>query len=515
MKLRSMHKVVLALLLGVCVASVAVVPVMAESELAAQQVLRIGTDAGFTTLDPHMTSIVVDHSVIQQVYGSLFRYVWPTGELVPDLCTSYEVSADGLVYVFHLRKGVQWHKGYGEFTAHDVKYSIGRVVDPAAATRFAGEFALVSDVTVLDDYTVQLTLKKPYASLLHKLSSFRQGFIVNRRAVEEFGAEFGRNPIGTGPFVFEEWVPQTRIVLNANPDYYAGAPTLQQLIFLPMGEAATRQMALETGAIDVMEVGDATTYQVLSRDPSITVKRVPSTTYVAIGINTTVKPFTDVRVRQALAYAIDKDAIVEGVLTDVAVRADTLVPPSFPGHTTDLPIYEYNPTLARQLLAQAGYPNGFETSIQYARLSASGTFHEAVIPIQQYWAAVGVKLNLEVVDSATWSKLLGEDGVALSYAGLSRPPDVDMLMVYWDATGSLNFINYDIQDLIDQGRVETDPEARAAIYAEFQRRIATDVPMIPLFYPYQMLAMQTYVQNMGVDLLRGFWAYEVYIAAHE
>jgi len=508
-------RVAFVLLLGICATLWSEVGVVAEGELAAEQVLRIGTEAGFTTLDPHMTSIVVDHSVIQHVYSALFRYDWPTGEIVPDLCTSWEVSEDGLVYVFHLRQGVKWHKGYGEFTAHDVKYSMERVVDPAAATRFAVEFALITDITVLDDYTVQLTLKQPYASLLHKLTAFRQGFIVNRKAVEEFGAEFGRNPIGTGPFVFEEWVPQTRVVLTANPDYYAGPPILQKLIFTMIAEPATRQMALETKAVDVMEVGDATTYRVLKENPEITVKRVPSTMYAAIGINTTVAPFTDVRVRQALAYAIDKDEIVDTVLTDIAVRADTIVPPSFPGYTTDLFIYDYDPARARELLAEAGYASGFETSIQYARLSASGTFHEAMIPIQQYWAAVGVKLNLELVDSATWSKLLGTDSVALSYAGLSRPPDVDMLMIYWDKAGSLNFINYDVQALIDAGRIETDPEARAAIYADFQRRLAADVPIIPLFYPYQMLAMQNYVRNMEVDLLRGFWAYEVFIEAHE
>lgn len=489
-------------------------PATPSPELASEQVLRIGINATFNTLDPHKTAITTDHAVIHHIQSGLFRYA-PGAELQADLCTDWEVSGDGLVYTFHLREGVQWHKGYGEFTADDVKYSIERVLDPEAQTRFAVEFAGVDEIEVVDDYTLRITLKEPYAPFLHKLAAFRQGFIMNQDAVEEFGDDIARVPIGTGPFIFDHWTPRTEIVLVANPDYYAGPPTLDKLIFVPIPEVATLEMALESGDVDVMEVTDATTYERFLANPDITVKKVPSLMQCSIGFNTKMEPFTDVRVRRALAYAIDKDEIIDYILAGVATRADSPVAPAFFGYTEDVTIYGYDPDRARELLAEAGYADGFETTTYYGATSGYGFFPTAMLAVQEDWADVGVQLNIEVVDGATWMDLCGRHEVPLSYAGITRPPDPDLaLTIYHDENGAINFVQYDIQELLEAGRTEQDVDARRAIYEEIQQRLTEDAAMIPLFYPDSVLAMGNYVQGMEVDMMRGYWAYDTSILAH-
>ncbi len=490
------------------------VPPTPGPELATEQVLRVGIGNTFNTLDPHKTAITTDHAVIHHIYSGLFRYT-PDAQLQPDLCTDWEVSDDGLVYTFHLREGVQWHKRYGEFTARDVKYSIERQLDPETQTSFGVEFKLVDEIEVVDDYTVRITLKEPYVVFVQKLAAFRQGFILNQQAVEEFGEDIARNPIGTGPFIFDHWTPGVEVVLVANPDYYAGPPTLDRLVFVPIPEATTLEMALESGDVDVMEVTDPTTYERFEADPDITVKKVPSLMQCSLGMNTTMEPFTDIRVRKAMAYAINKDEIIEHVLTGVATRADSILAPAFFGYTEDLPTYDYDPDRARELLTEAGYADGFET-MAYSPLTAGyGFFPTALIAMQEDWAEVGIDVEIQAVDGATWMDALGRGEAPMSYSGIARPPDPDYALTnYWDVNGPLNFIQYDIQDLLDAGRSEQNVEARRAIYEDIQRRIAEDVPAIPIFYPSSILAMQSYVKGMEVDLQRGYWAYNTYIEAH-
>jgi len=487
----------------------------AGANLAEEQVLRVGLNGSVQMLDPHRTSSAWDHAILNHVFSGLLRYNWHTKLPEPDLATSWDISDDGLEYTFHLREGVQWHKGYGEFTARDVKFSIERVLDPNSQSIFASEFELIESVEVVDDYTVRIRLSSPYIPLLDKLAALKQGFIVSQKAVEEFGEDIATNAIGTGPFVLETWDPANEIVLTANPDYYAGPPTLQRIVFTPIEELTTLTVALESGDVDIIEVTDATTYQQLLNNPNVTVVQSPSFNRVSIGLNTTVEPLDDVRVRQALAYAIDLDTIIDELLKDVAVRAYSFLGPLDFGYTEDIPIYNYDPERARQLLAEAGYEDGFELTAVYPVGAASGILHKCFTAIQGYWADIGVTLNLETPDTTAAISAMAGGNIALGGATTSRPPEPDyVLSVYFDEQGAWNYIHYDIQDLLERGRSETDPEARRAIYEEIQRKIAEDVPAIPLAVSVYTIAIQNYVKGMTPDLFRGYWAYEVYIEDH-
>ena len=487
----------------------------AGGNLADEQVLRIGLNGNVQMLDPHRTSSVWDHAILNHIFSGLLRYNWNTRLPEPDLATDWEISDDGLEYVFHLREGVQWHRGFGEFTANDVKFSIERVLDPNSQSIFASEFDLIESVDVVDDYTVRINLSSPYIPLLDKLAALKQGFIVSQKAVEEYGEDIATNAIGTGPFMLETWDPTNEIVLTANPDYYAGPPTLERIVIVPIEELTTLTVALESGDVDIIEVTDATTYQQLLSNENITVVQSPSFNRVSIGLNTTVEPLNEVKVRQALAYAIDLDTIIDELLKDVAERAYSFLGPLDFGYTEDIQIYNYDPDQARQLLAEAGYADGFEVTAVYPVGAASGILHKCLTAIQGYWADIGVTLNLETPDTPVAISAMADGNIAIGGATTSRPPEPDyVLSVYFDEDGAWNYIHYDIQDLLEQGRSETDLDARRAIYEEVQRRIAEDVPAIPLAISVYTIAMQDYVKGMVPDLFRGYWAYDVYIEDH-
>ncbi len=211
--------------------------------------LRVRAAGDGTTLDPAFFSLFFDYQVVNNVYSALLRYKPGTAELMPDLATNWEVSPDGRTYTFRLRQGVRWHKGFGEFTSADVKYSIERIMDPATKSIWAARYSGVERVATPDPYTVTVSLKEPDAYFLSKVSTYREGFIVNQKAVAQFGQDYARNPIGTGPFVFNRWTPKTEIVLDPNDEYYGGAPKVGQVTFKVLPEPATAQAAFEKGGV--------------------------------------------------------------------------------------------------------------------------------------------------------------------------------------------------------------------------------------------------------------------------
>ncbi|MBC7078611.1 MAG: ABC transporter substrate-binding protein [Synergistales bacterium] len=179
--------------------------------------------ADIENVDPAYITAVSDQYIATNVYSGLVRYKPGTGEIEPDLAEDWDISPDGLVYTFHLRRGVKWHKGMGELTSEDVKYSFERILDPATKSLNKLYLEQVADIKTPDKYTVQIKLKEPYAPFLAGLA-YRAGWIVNKKGVEAGGKEYGRQPVGTGPFVFSSYQPGVEVVLAANPDYFGGKP---------------------------------------------------------------------------------------------------------------------------------------------------------------------------------------------------------------------------------------------------------------------------------------------------
>lgn len=450
----------------------------------AQNTIRIALPGEGDTLDPAYMSYVNSFSVATNIYSGLVRYRPGTIELMPDLATSWDISADGLTYTFHLRDDVMWQKGYGKFLAQDVVTSFERIINPATGSRWQGELKNIARITAPDDVTVVFELKSPNAAFLHSISAFRQGLITNAKAVADAGEDYGRHPVGTGAFELVEWVPGVQIELRANPDYYLGKPPIDSAIFVVIADESVRMLALQRGEVDIaMNLQNPEIYKTLKANPSISTGEITTSSSHGINVNTRMAPFDDVRVRQALYYAIDRDLIAEVIWGGLATPAYSDLAPALLGHTADVPRYEYNPEKARELLAEAGYPNGFKTVLYWLTTHSN----ELLGAIRAMWKEVGIDAEARLVDSGTWVATIGS-GEAPLIVSLATRADPDVWYSSFFHTSAfppgLNGTYYDqVDDLIDAGRLESDPAKRAEIYAEIQQHTMSDLPYLPLYWP--------------------------------
>lgn len=294
---------------------------------ASETVLKARLLGNIRTLDASKVNQVNDHVVVDNIHSHLVRFKAGTATIEGDLATSWKISRDGKEYTFNLRKGVKWQKGFGEFTAKDVKYTIERAQDPKTKSPYSDDFSTVKKMEIVDDYTVRIILSEPSAPFLNVTLPYRAGWIVNQAAVEKFGSEYSLNPIGTGPFMFEKYVPGTEVVLAANKEYYEGAPKLDKIVFKPISEETAAEIALEKGDIDIMYFRSPEVYSRLQGNKSIVVEEKAGPGVYFLYFNIDRKPFNDVRVRRAIQYAINKDLIADVIMGKVAIKANNMIPP--------------------------------------------------------------------------------------------------------------------------------------------------------------------------------------------
>ena len=321
-------------------------------------VLIVGQIAEPKALDPAAVTAVNDFRILMNVYDGLVRYRDGTLEVEPALATSWEISEDGTMYTFSLREGVTFHDG-SAFDAEAVKFNFDRMLDESHPYHDTGPFPLafffsaVESVEALDPLTVRFTLNAPYAPFLSNLA-YPTGLIVSPAAVMQHGAEFGRNPSGTGPFQFVEWRSNEAVVVEANPDHWDGAPALEAVVFRPITDANTRTAEMLAGGIDLMvEVPPVALSEFQGADFTIHEQAGPHVWFLIL--NAKEGPFADVRVRQAANYAINKEAIVNDVLEGTAEVAAGPTPPAFAwAYNEALEPYPYDPDKARDLIAEAG-----------------------------------------------------------------------------------------------------------------------------------------------------------------
>src|SRR5215471_15079300 len=316
------------------------------------------------TLDPHTSIIGQTQAIVRFLYRGLTRFAIKDGkvttaEVEPDLAESWTVSDDGTVWTFKLRKGVQFHHNFGEMTAEDVKFSFERQLHHAKGTRFAEELSVIKDITVIDPYTVQITLKSYDPVFPLRMVGYQQGYIVSKKAIEQYGDTYDWHPVGTGPFSFEKHTPREKVILKANPQYYFGRPQIDEIEWFDVPEDATKLIGLEKGTFDLIqpEIVTADMVAQVEKMGAVLDKRGPGG-QERIYINMTQPPFDDIRVRQAFMHAIDRRAIKDTLYPGtLATLADSPLPPGYFGHiAVEMP--EYDPDLAKTLLAQAGHPNG-------------------------------------------------------------------------------------------------------------------------------------------------------------
>lgn len=438
-------------------------------------------------LDPQFQSSLHDYGVADNIYSQLVRYEPGTSNVVGDLATEWEVSDDGLVYTFHLREGVQWHRGFGEVTAHDVKWTYDRMIAPDSQSPGRFDFSMIERIDVLDDHTVVFNLSEPHGPLLNKLAYNRRTGIVNQEAIEQFGADYNFNAVGSGPYMLDEWAPGERIVLAANPDYYEeGLPVTPRIVLVPIADDAVASGALGTGELVLGMFRDPDAIAALEANPNLVVDRGPQSAISALYYRMDRPPFDDIRVRQAVHHAIDKDTLIASVLTGVADVAHTFITPLAPGSAVEtVARYPYDPERARQLLADAGYPNGFQVNLLTTQLEP----WPLVSPMLQFYLEdVGIQIDYRQLEHGTYGTERANSNYDMVVLTVTGPPDPDtwMGLVHSSNTppGNNNsyYANPEVDALIEEATATVDPAARADLYRRVQELVLEDAALLPVFH---------------------------------
>jgi peptide/nickel transport system substrate-binding protein len=456
-------------------------------------VLIVGQIAEPKSLDPAAVTAVNDFRILVNLYEGLLKYESGTLEVAPGLATGWEVSEDGTVYTFTLREGVTFHDGT-PFNAEAVKFNFDRMLNEDHPYHDTGPFPLafffsaVQSTEAVDDLTVRFTLNAPYAPFLSNLA-YPTGLMVSPTAVIAGGADFGRAPVGTGPFRFVEWRSNEAVVIERNADYWGEPAGTQAVVFRPITDANTRVAEMLAGGIDLMVEVPPTALSEFQGDAfTVTEQAGPHVWFLIL--NAKEGPFADVRVRQAANYAIDKEAIVNDVLEGTADVAAGPIPPAFAWAYNDaLEPYPYDPDRARALLAEAG-AEGAEVTF-YVTEGGSGMLDPVPMgtAIQADLEAVGLDVTIETYE---WNTFLGRVNPGLEgqadmaeMAWMTNDPDTLPFLALrteaWPEAGGFNsgyYSNPEVDALLEAARVATDQDERARLYKEMQAIVQEDAPWV-------------------------------------
>jgi len=469
------------------------------------------------TLDPACASDVDSANYIVEVFGGLVT-IDRELQIVPDIAERWDISDDGTVYTFQLRRGVLFHKGDRQATASDVKYSMERALDPDTQSPVAetylgdivgveefadGEADEVTGIEVVDNYTLRLTIDAPKPYFLAKLT-YPTGFVVDRRQVEGSTCfsktNWQRKPNATGPFKLKEWDLGQRIVLEPNSRYHLGAPSLGRVVYTLGGGSAITMY--ENDEIDVTGVGLNDIERV--RDPAEPLNKefheAPRMDIWYIGFNVEDEPFDDPKVRQAFAHAIDKDKLIEVVLLDAVVEADGILPPDIPGFNEDLQGLEFDPEKAQQLLAESNYAEGLpDIEIASSGRGASvGPVSEAILFMWE--ENLGVDVSVRQTEFATFLDDLRDGEYQMFELGwVADYPDPENFLKIQFYSGSSNnysqYANPEVDRLLEQADTEADEARRLSLYQQAEQIIVNEASWIPLFHDKFSVLIKPYVKG--------------------
>lgn len=483
------------------VACVLTVTLALSSSVQAQgDTLTVGIEfRDWDSFDPHFSISAAVNTANQAIFEGLVGH--PPGSFAsfrPGLAESWEASEDGLTWTFHLKRGVQWHKGFGEFTSDDVVYSFSRVQDPDLASPFRNRIPIAS-VEAIDDYTVTISLTSPDPTFLLKLINYHAGNIVSRKAVEAANGDISRNPVGTGPFMFESYTPQEEVVLVRNPDYHGDAPALEGIRFLAIEDRNALDAGMQSGFLDVAQgMVDPLWVERWQGSPFVVDVMDGPGSAAVLYFNLTQPPFDDIRVRQAVAHAIDREALVTNLYGPLASVLHSPVPLTYWGGTDDLPRYDYDPAKARQLLAEAGYPNGLTLSLIQSEQQQMLT---PMTIVQEQLRQVGIVIDFEIVDHATQHRLIREDRNPMVYYAAARLPDASQYLVEFFLSSSITAFNR--VDTLDASIIEAvqtvDDGERLERYEAIQRAIMEDLYIVPLFVQAAGVVIRTPEVDLGYE----------------
>jgi peptide/nickel transport system substrate-binding protein len=462
--------------------------------------LVVGSIGEPSTLLPLLASDSSSHDVAGHVYNGLVRYDRNL-RLEGDLARSWDVSPDGLTITFHLRKGVTWHDGE-EFTSRDPLYTFRVTIDPKTPTAYADAFKQVKSASAPDRYTFRVSYDKPFAPALESWGmEILPAHLLEGKDITK--SDLGRHPVGTGPFIFKEWVAGQKLVLAANPDYYEGRPYIDRYIYRIIPDSSTMYMELKSGSLDMMGLSpvqyqrQTDTREFRSRFNKY---RYPASAYTYLGYNLRHPLFSDRRVRQALTMAINKDEIVHGVLLGMGQVAHGPYKPGTWAYNPRIRDFDYNPDRARALLAEAGWRelNGDGVLMKdgkpfrFTILTNQGNAERLKTAqiVQRRLKKIGIDVRIRVIEWASFlSQFIDKGNFEAVMLGWTIGPDPDLFDIWHSSkTGpkELNFVGYknpEVDRLLVQGRGTFDQEERKRCYYRLQDILAEDQPYTFLYVP--------------------------------
>ncbi|MET3291591.1 UNVERIFIED_CONTAM: peptide/nickel transport system substrate-binding protein [Brevibacillus sp. OAP136] len=432
-------------------------------------------------LDPHFSTQINSMATIQhKVYEGLVL-LDANSEYKPLLATEWK-QLDDLTWEFKLRQGVEFQDGT-PFNAAAVKKTIERILDKNNPTPKANMFGMIKEVKAVDDSTVQIVLSYPFAGLLSILAA-AEGVMISPAAIDKYGKDLTKHPVGTGPFTFESWTPGQEIVLVKNEKYWGTKPKLDKVVFKTVPEDATRVAMVEAGEAQIAEQLPVTEIERVQSSDTVTLGRFESFADDHIGFNTKKKPFDDVRVRQAIAHAIDKEAIIKGVYNNVGKVANSTLGPKVIGYSPNVKGFDYDLNKAKQLLAEAGYPNGFKATVSLNDNKARINVAEV---LQSQLKGIGIDLQVNVMEFGAYIDAATKGNTDMFISGWGNATgdaDYNQYNLFHSSSAGLPgnhafYNNKDVDKLIEDGRKEKDPEKRKQIYEKAQEIESQEVPYIP------------------------------------
>jgi peptide/nickel transport system substrate-binding protein len=424
-------------------------------------------------LDPQTSSAVASWYVMDNVFDRLVRLDPATSEPVPSLAESYEVSDDGLVYTFNLRPGVTFSNGR-ELTSEDVKWSFERIMNPDVPAIAKGYFVALESIETPDASTVVLTYTEPFAPLLLALSRVETA-ILPKEAVEDT-ATWDVTPIGSGPFIIESNVKDQAVVLVRNENYWEeGLPYLARVEHVIIPQAETALANIRTGDIQGTEVSPKDV-ETLSDDDGVVVELETSTLWPNLAVNTQVAPFDNLQVRQAIRVGFNREDIKQAAFFGTGTISNTNLPEGNP-YRADPEGWDYDPDRAKQLLADAGFADGFSATLRV--VPAAPWQVPAAQIIQAYLSELKINLEIEQLESTTWFSEVftnSEFEVSMTAHTSKVDPDLSLLdILHSGELGTKNWTQFsdpEMDDLLDRGRIATNVEERKEIYAQVQQIFA-------------------------------------------
>ena len=428
-------------------------------------------------LDPHVTTSYFSFQVLENVYDTL---VEPDEQLrmQPALATEWTTSADNLTWTFTLRDGVTFHDG-SPFTSEDVVYSFRRIIDEELSSSW--RLTAVKSVTAPDPRTVVFTLTQPTPHFLTTIGSFKGLAIVSKANVD--AGRIQTRPVGTGPFSVASFTAGDDITLRANPQYWGGAPQVDGAVIRFIPEPSTAMAALRSGEVHWTDAVPPQDVPILAKDSTVHLGRTPSNDYWYVTLNEARKPFDDVRVRQAVAFAIDRDSVAQAAKYGAAQVNQTAIPASSPWYLEHAP-YTHDPERARQLLQEAGVG---DLSVE---LMVTSEYPETVTIAQvlaDQLSQAGIRMTIRTLDFATWLDEQGQgnwDSLMLGWLGNNDPDDYYYGQHHSKGTNNFQkYSNPEVDRLLDAGRAQMDEAARKKTYDQAATIIVDEASYIYLYNP--------------------------------